>query len=194
MFKQYFTEAVIVPEKLKIKSGDLDELNARFNKDKIFFVQGDDTNPIAVHGYYDPSNKEIHIKLPMNVNLGALEASLGHELLHKEQDVRSKGNYGEWIKTYGTKINKYVHSFNKGIKDGTATPDLEKKIEQMTNVFLYGSPYEQMAYAYQFVKGRNVLGFKSPQDIFNHLKGTQIPVTKRFKKYVAGYWLIKDNI
>lgn len=66
-----------------------------------------------------------------------------------------------------------------------SSTDIEKQ-----KYFLYGTTFEKMAYAYQFVKDRNSTDykFKSPSDIVMYLmKIPGVEVDDRFRKYISVY-------
>ena len=68
---------------------------------------------------------------------------------------------------------------------------LKKERQELLNKFLYLSPYETMAYAYQFVKEYKSL---SPSGIINKLKENGILINNLTKKYIAMYWIIRNKI
>lgn len=191
-FKEFLNE-VITPENLNIKISDVDELNKLYNKKDIYFTQNDGPKS-GSYGNYSPTGR-IEIQVPKNADLNVLNSVVSHELLHKEQDKRSNGNYGKWITKYGTGLNNYIARFNDRVDTETATQKEFDKIKKMQDVFKYGNDYELMAYAFQFVKVRNELNVKSPSELIKFIdSSTEVPVSKKLKKYVAQYWLIKDQI
>ena len=193
-FKQFLDilESVITPENLKISTSDVDKLNKLFNKNDIYFTASEGTKS-ASFGNYAPGGR-IEIQVPKDADLNVLNSVVSHELLHREQDKRSNGNYGEWIGKFGGKLNTYIKNFNDRIDLDTATERESEKIKELQNVFRYGNSFELMAYAYQFVKTRKEFNFKKPDDIVKFLKETQIPINNTIKKYIAGYWNIKDRL
>lgn len=186
------TESIITPENLKISTDDIDILNKKYNKKDIYFTQNN-KNKAGSYGNYAPSGR-IEIQVPKDADLDVLNSVVSHELLHREQNRKSNGNYGEWISKYGNGINDYVRKFNDRVDAETSIQKEYDKILKMQNIFKYGNSFEQMAYAYQFVKTRKNFGFTKPDDIVKFLKDTEIPVNNKIKKYIAGYWLIKDTL
>jgi hypothetical protein len=194
-FKQFIStinEGIITPENLKISTSDVSVLNKLYNKNDIYFTQTDGSKS-ASFGNFDPSGR-IEIQVPKNADLNVLNSVVSHELLHREQNKKSNGNYGEWISKYGAKLNTYIKNFNNRVDNETSTQNEFDKIKQMQNVFHYNNPYELMAYAYQFVKTRHEFGFKSPNDVIKFLENTNIPKTNKIKKYIIKYWDIKEKL
>lgn len=66
-----------------------------------------------------------------------------------------------------------------------------KRYQELTDKFLYLTPYESMVYAYQFVKEYYYL---TPSAIIDKLRADNIKINNITKKYVGVYWLIKDKI
>ena len=188
-FKQ-FLESVITPENLKISTSDVQKLNKLYNKNDIYFTTSEGSKN-ASFGNYAPGGR-IEIQVPKDADLNVLNSVVSHELLHREQDKRSNGNYGKWIQKFGNNLNDYIRKFNNRVDTNTSTQKEFNKIKELQNVFKYGNTCELMAYAYQFVKTRKEFGFKSPTDVMKFLEKTQIPKTNKIKKYIIQYWNIKD--
>jgi hypothetical protein len=191
-FVQNINENIITPENLKISTSDVSVLNKLYNKNDIYFTQTEGSKS-ASFGNYTPGGR-IEIQVPKNADLNVLNSVVSHELLHRHQDKKSKGNYGKWITQYGAELNAYIKGFNDRVDNNTSTQKEFDKIQLMKNVFRYGNSYELMAYAYQFVKTRKEFGFNSPTDIIKYLDNTPIPKTKRIKNYIIRYWNIKERL
>jgi len=192
-FKQY-NEGIITPDNLKVKTSSTVKLSKLYNKYNIFFELSDGS-PQASYGNYDPKDDSINIQVPKNADLNTLNSVISHELLHREQNKRSGGDYAKWITKYGTGINDYIADFNNKVDLGTSTQKGFDKIEQMRNTFRYGNTFELMAYAFQFVKVRKALGVKSPSELVKFIDAsTEVPINKKMKKYIGMYWLIKEQL
>lgn len=180
-------EAIINPGKLNINGTSLEYLNSNkeLKKLNISFKKGDD-----LRGWYRQKTDEIIIEIPDKFNKIELEALIGHEIIHREQQKRSKGKFEEFSKRTVDKINNLVKEFNN-------LPNNKTKIEhdKLLNFFRYENIYEQMAYAYQLVKDRKTFEFKSVNDIVKYFeKYLNIKMPNDFRKYIGMYWIIKDKL
>lgn len=186
-------EAVIEPHLIKIRTNNINKLNDEFKKFNIKFSYSD--NPNDLRGYYDKENDEINIFFNKNIDFETLEAMIGHEMVHKEQHKRAGENYFKQSEQVVTKINHIAKEMSTlnifDLEDSKKFEKLKKERQELLNKFLYLSPYETMAYAYQFVKEYKSL---SPSGIINKLKENGILINNLTKKYIAMYWLIRNKI
>lgn len=175
-------EAIINPGEIKISKTDLKTLNNDFNKLNIYFYEDDNLNGRT-------NGDKIEIYIPNDVNKEELQAMIGHEIIHREQNKRSK-HFEEYTKKIVSEINHLASDFNK-----TQNMSILQKRDKLLNEFLYGNIYELMAYAYQLVKDRKSYNFNSPSDIINYFKNfLKIDIPNKFKNYVGMYWLIKEKL
>ena len=177
-------EAIISPEKIRVNGLSIAELNTKFESIGIEFKSARE-----LKGYYDPSSEKIIIQVPDNYGDSELEAMIGHELIHREQNKRSNNLYSHQTKKLVQEINELIAVYEKSPNSKT-----QKEIENKINFFLYNTSQEKMAYAFQLVMD-TTFGFKSPSDIIKHLE--KIPTLKidnQLKKYIGMYWLIKDKL
>ena len=185
-------EAIILPEKIKIETKDIEKLNSDFKSQNIIFHHA----PNELSGYYNKQKDEVHIFFDdKKISNAEIEAMIAHELVHKEQHKRAGENYFKQSEKLVNKINtlaKEISSLDMTIPGNYSI--LQNKLKErnkLTDIYQYASPYESMAYACQFVKDYKNL---SPKEIFKEMEKLKITVTYATKKYVAMYWLIRDKI
>ena len=183
-------EAVIEPHLIKLRTNNIEKLNKEFEKYNIKFHYSKN-----IQGSYNKELDEINIYFPKNIDFITLEAMIGHEMVHREQHKNAGQNSFDQSKRLVKKINELgaeLRSLNMmDSKDVMKYQILFPERQKLLNKFLYLSPYESMAYAYQFVKEyKNLL----PSEIINKLRDDKIPVNNLTKKYIGMYWLIKDKI
>lgn len=191
-------EGVIKPELVVVTSYDEDMLNKEFKKYNIIFHK---ENNIECYGYYDYKKDEIHIFYSDKDLKEEIEAMIGHEMVHKEQHKKSKGNYFKQSEKIINKINNLLKRKSEILQTpggilihNKELKQIEKESEDLYNYFLYLTPYEKMAYAYQYI-----LMYKNlkPNEIINKLKQDliykELIKTNDFKKYLAMYYLIKQH-
>ena len=179
-------EAIINPDKIKIKEVSLEYLQNKF-KD-INFKTGE------LGGIYDANKDKITITFNNKTTPEEIASMIGHESIHRLQHKKSNGKYLEQSKKLVQDINRMV--------DNLETSEDMIKYNKLLSKFLYSSVQEKMTYAYQFVKLRKdkEYNFKSPSDIINYIKEfnalstTKYEIDKKFKKYNGMYWLIRDKI
>lgn len=183
-------EAVIEPHLIKIKTNNIEKLNDEFKKYNTKFHYSND-----IQGLYNKSKDEINIYFPKNIDFNTLEAIIGHEMVHKEQHKNAGQNYFKQSEKIVKRINDLAKDMNlldmMDEKDIKKYKILNSERNKLLNDFLYLSPYESMAYAYQFVKEyKNLL----PQEIIEKLKDNKILINNLTKKYISMYWLIRNKI
>ena len=184
-------EALIEPHKIKITTNNIEKLNKEFVKYNIVFEH----SPNEIRAFYKPENDVILIIFKKDTKFNVIEALIGHEMVHREQHRRSGGNYFKQaekivgdLNSLKDKINALDNSIPEQAKE---FQKLYKQYNELKNTFLFLTPYESMAYAYQFVKEyKNLL----PYEILEKLKEDNIKINNVTKKYVAMYWLIRDKI
>jgi len=176
-------EGIIDPGKIKLKSLDIEYLRQKYPD--IIWKQGK-----TLSGGYNGDKKKIFIQIPDNENIHAVEAMIGHELIHYFQDEKSKGKMFDKTVKDIEELNNLSILYNK---------DKNKKIfdkyQELLQKFQFNNSFEKMAYAYQMVKDRERLRINNPDDIIKYYRNVfEIEPDIRLKKYIAMYWLIKDNI
>ena len=183
---QIIHEAVITPESIEIKSSldDLASLNHEFSKLKIIFKQID--NPKNLYGYYKQENDEIYILYSIKNSKKEIEAMIGHEMIHRAQNKKSKGYYFDRAKKLTAEINKLADEYN--ITQNAEVLNLYKQKSKFKD---FDDSYEQMAYVYQTVKENPDL---TPNQLIQYFKNLGFKIDYRLKKYIGMYWLIRDII
>lgn len=183
---QIIHEAVITPELIEIKSSldDLVSLNQEFSKLKIIFKQTD--NPKKLHGYYKQENDEIYILYSIKNSKKEIEAMIGHEMIHRAQNKKSKGYYFDRAKKLTAEINKLADEYN--ITQNAEVLNLYKQKSKFKD---FDDSYEQMAYVYQIVKENPDL---TPNQLIQYFKNFGFKIDFKLKKYIGMYWLIRDII
>jgi hypothetical protein len=192
----FINEGIIKPELISINTYNENKLNNEFKKYNINFIK-DNQN---LNAYYDKKTDTITIIYSEKDSFNEIEALIGHEMVHKEQHKKSN----EYFKQSGRtieKINELIQKKTKLLKEpggvlkySKELNKLNSEINKIYNYFLYLTPYEKMAYAYQFVYMNKNL---NPNDIIKKLKNSvetkDFPITSDFKKYVAMYWLLRNK-
>lgn len=97
-YNSLILEAIINPGEIKLNSLDLDYLNSEFTKLKIEFREG----PL-LRGYQN--GDDIVIVYSKRNKLEEVEAMIGHEIIHREQQKRSP-HYMEQTINRVKEINK----------------------------------------------------------------------------------------
>lgn len=124
-----------------------------------------------------------------------MEALIGHELVHREQHKRAGENYFKQSEKIVKEINNLAVELNQIDMSNPNNVKIfqkqYKRYQELTDKFLYLTPYESMAYAYQFVKEYYYL---TPSAIIDKLRADNIKINNITKKCVGMYWLIKDKI
>ena len=164
---------------------NIDELNKKFKDFDISFESGE------LRAQHNPKNDHIIIYID-DSDFKTIEAMIGHELIHREQNKRSGEKYYE-------KTKKIVQEINAVYNDYIIhqTEELKELYYKKLDYFTKGTSQEKIAYAYQMTKSRDDkdYNFKTPTDIVNYLE--RLPGFKldnQFKKYIGMYWLIKNII
>lgn len=184
-------EALIEPHKIKITTTDVDKLNSEFKKYRIIF----EVSPNEIKAKYNKQNDTIYIIFKKDTAHNVIEALIGHEMVHREQHKRAGENYFKQsekivkeINTLGSEINQIDMMIPGNAK---IFQKKNERYKELLNKFLYLTPYESMAYAYQYIKEYYYL---TPSAILDKLREDNIKLNNITKKYVGMYWLIKDKI
>lgn len=172
-------ENIIEPYNINIKTHDIKKLNKQFKKEKIIFNNGE------LRAFYNQEDNTIEVFISEKDNFRAIEAMIGHEMIHREQNKRSGKNYFKQSKKLVNRINNLIPLVNKGDEKAV------KEQEKLLDYFMKSSPYEQMAYAYQIVK---TYKNKTPREMIKILEKNNLKVDKKMLKYIGMYWLIRDKI
>jgi vacuolar-type H+-ATPase subunit I/STV1 len=184
-------EALIEPHKIKINTNEIDKLNKEFKNYNIVFKYSEN----EIKAYYNKQEDIIYIIFKKDTAFNILEALIGHEMVHREQHKRAGEDYFK----QSEKVVKEINDLRAELKQINMSDTEEAKryvkllkvYNALLDTFLYLTPYESMAYAYQFVKEyKNI----KPQAILDKMKEDKIKINNITKKYVAMYWLIKDKI
>ena len=186
-------ENIIEPNKIHISSNDLEKLNTKFNKFNIFFSKGNELSAV-----YKQEKDEIEVFISSQDKPIEIEAMLAHEMVHKEQNKRSSNNYFKQSEKIINSLNLLLDKKQKLISEPGGIlihrdkiKELENDIKEKYLVFTHLNPFEEMAYACQYVKEYKNL---KPQEILDKMREDKIKINNCTKKYVAMYWLIKDKI
>lgn len=177
-------EAVILPENVKISSNleNVEDLNKEFKKLNVIFH----LNNGALTAFYDQEKDEIHVNYNTSNTKLEIEAMIGHEMIHREQNKRSSGNYFEKAKKLTDELNKIADKYNK-TKDIKVFKEYQDKIKFKN----FDDSYEQMAYVYQVVKENKDL---TPNQLVKYFEKFGFKIDFKLKKYIGMYYLIKDKI
>lgn len=189
-------ENVIEPLKIKIHTSNLEKLNSEWNEYNIFFIESQ-----YLAGQYDKQKDEITIFCNSKNTELEIEAMVAYEMVHKEQHKRAGENYFKQSEKMVNEINSIIREKQNLIRQPAGNlihrdklKELDKKLLDKETTYRYLTPYEEMAYACQNVVMYSK-NFSKPNELINFLKTeTEFPITSRFKKCVAMYWLIKDKI
>lgn len=181
-------EAVILPENLKINSNlsDIDSLNKEFKKMNIIFQINDGNNPDLLSAHYNQEKDKILVFHSTKNSKLEVEALIGHEMIHREQNKRSNGNYFERAKKLTAEINNIVKEYQR-----TKNQDLIKDYQQKLKFKDFDDSYEQMAYVYQTIKENPDL---TPNQLVKYFTKFGFVIDFKLKKYIGMYWLVKDKI
>ena len=103
-------EAIIYPENIKINSplDDEESLNKEFKKLNVTFHLGN----YNLNAHYSQTEDEIHVYYNSKNSKLEIEAMIGHEMIHREQNKKSNGNYFERAKKLTTELNALADKFN----------------------------------------------------------------------------------
>lgn len=181
-------EAIILPENIKINSSldDIDSLNREFKNLRVIFSINDTDNPKKLDAHYDQEEDKIYIFHSTKNTKLEVEAMIGHEMIHREQNKRSNGNYFERAKKLTAELNKIATEYNR-TKDISIFNDYNKKLKFRD----FDDSYEQMAYVYQTVKENPEL---TPNQLVKYFTKFGFNIDFKLKKYIGMYWLIRDKL
>ncbi len=193
--RKYMNGKVIEPEKIIINTLDIDTLNKEFNKIKIFFHKNN-----TLTGAYDFKSDNIYIGVSNNDTKEEIEAIIGHELVHKVQHKKSGTNFFKLTERMVKELQELINKRNHYLSKPGGNLIYKKELSYLDELFKQKdleykqlNPFEEMAYAYQFVKNYSKY-LDKPHEIIELLIHAKFPVTARLKKYIGMYWLIKDKI
>lgn len=178
-------EAIIYPENIKINSAlDSEEsLNTEFKKLKVVFHLENYSKNNDLNAYYNQLKDEIHVYYSLKNSKLEIEAMIGHEMIHREQNKKSNGNYFERAKKLTAELNKLADEFNK-----TQDINIYKEYNSRKKFRDFDDHYEQMAYVYQIVKENKNL---TPNQLVKYFQTLGFNIDYRLKKYIGMYYLIK---
>jgi len=199
-FKDYITEKVIIPDKLKITTSDVDKLNKQFKNYpvKFKFVEVDsDTEPSA--GYI-PKDNTIRVSINKDLPLKVIEALIQHEIIHYIQNQKS-GNRMQADIERSAKLMKdimdQVDDWEDDAENGPAAiAYLAKKYKELHTKAKYLNDEERQTYAYMFVKLRSSDNIKEVIKEANKmwLDLTNEKMNNKMLKYFYMYWQVKDQL
>lgn len=198
-FRQYLQEAVIVPDRIKITTTDIDELEAQFADTIVTFEEVDDINHTG--GGYIPELDEIEVRVHPDMNLNSLEAIINHEIIHSIQDQKSNMRMAASIEKERLQQKKITTKIQKlDMSKPAHVPKimkLAKELEKTEVKRAFDNAEEKMTYAYMAVKMRGSENIKEVIKDFNNwwTKMTNgKKMDKRMLKYFYSYWMIKDKL
>ena len=120
-----------------------------------------------------------------------MEALIGHELVHREQHKRAGENYFKQSEKIVKEIDNLAVELNQIDMSNPNNVKIFQKqykiYQELTDKFLYLTPYESMAYAYQFVK--EYYYYLTPSAIIDKLRADNIKINNITKK-VCWYVLV----
>lgn len=184
-----FGDAVIEPERVSLPHLDISSLNQFY--DDIAFTRDLDKNNYQAK--YDPATGQIEVTFGTNVRKSEVEAILTHEIIHKQQESRSNNKFSEQQGRIVQKINQLSKQINTSVNI-TKKRELTKLRNDLLRHFSYETPYEKMAYAYQYVKLRRNFKLRSPVDVIDQMKKDGHTVDNKLKKYIFMYWEIRKKL
>ena len=201
-FRQYcqdLREAIIIPDKLSIKTNDIKKLNKQFKNYPINFVfkeVDDDTEPAAG---YDPKKNIIRVSINKEMPLVTIEALIQHEIIHSIQDMKSGNRMQADIEKSARLMQDIVDEVDywDGEEDGPqAIAYLAKEYQKLQTDAKYLNDEERMTYAYMFVKLRTSDNIKQVLNNANKMwiDLTQEKMNKKMMKYFYMYWQVKDKL
>ena len=202
-FRQYcqdLREAIIIPDKLSIKTNDIKELNKQFKDYPINFVfkeVNDDTEPAA--GYI-PKNNTITVSINKQMPLVTIEALIQHEIIHSIQNIKSGNRMQADIEKSARLMQDIIDQVNDWEDDDEYGPQaiayLAKEYQKLRTNAKYLNDEERMTYAYMFVKLRTSDNIREVINNANKMwiDLTQEKMNKKMMKYFYMYWQVKDKL
>jgi len=196
-FKDYIQENVIIPNKISIKTNDIDKLNNQFEETIVIFMDYVDTDD-EMRAAYIPETEEIEVYISKNANFNTIEALVQHEIIHSIQDDKS----GMRMINNIQKERDVILSLTNQIKKLNPEKDLNKimklaqKLSETENIRAFLNNEEYMSYAYMAVKMRNSDKIKEVLKDFNKWwkKMTGQKMNNKMLKYFYSYWLVKNEL
>ncbi len=195
-FKEYLDdvhEAIIVPDKIEIKTTDVKKLNKQFKNTIISFSEVDSMD--ATGASYLPQIGEITVRVYKDMPLNTLEYLIQHEIIHEIQDKKSGDRMaldlvkrGKQIEEIQAKIDYY-----SDLGEDQKVEALQKKMERLQDNNRYYNVEEYMTYAYAAVK------LAKPGDSMNKVQADfelwwGREMTKQMLKYFRSYWMVKNEL
>ena len=211
-FKNYLQEGIIVPDKINVKTRNIDKLNKQFQSlgailDLDIEFQNTPIDPKTGKHYdssaeYVPDLDTIYIYLHPEVPYNTIEYLIQHEIIHYFQDKRSNWRMAHEEMKRKTKIDSVVNTLMKlgGSPEECAIhPNFSPLCKELSNLqrekqFL--NHQEEMAYAYAMVKLRDSDDFKKVFKDYQKwwIKETGKKISKRMMNYIYQYWIVKDQL
>ncbi len=194
-FKDYISEGIIVPTKIKITTTDIKKLNKIF-KDTIIEFDYD----TGEHGAYLPQFNKIVIYITKETPFSIIEALIQHEIIHSIQDKKSGMRMNKTIQTEFQSMQDLMDEVDDLDDDDEIDSyilvDLMKKYNDLHTKAKYLNDEERMTYAYMFVKLRRNDDFKKVINKANEdwYKWTKQKMNKKMMKYFYSYWMVKDSL
>lgn len=181
-------EAVIYPENIKINSSleNEESLNKEFKKLNVIFHLENYYKVNDLNAHYRQLEDEIHVFYSLKNSKLEIEAMIGHEMIHREQNKKSNGNYFERAKKLTADLNKLANEFNK-----TQNINIYKEYNIKKKFKDFDDHYEQMAYVYQTVKENPNL---TPNQLVKYFEMLGFNIDYKLRKYIGMYYMIKDKL
>ena len=192
-FKKYLqTEGVIVPDKINIKTTNIDNLNKQFKHSIIEFKLSDG----GPHAGYVPALDKIIVYVDPEMPTSALEALIQHELIHLLQDKKSGGRMASNIQKEFEKLREIEEYINDLDDDDKVPIELVKLYNDLKTKMEFLNPEEEMAYSYMYTKMYKKLPVKEViKKMSNEWKEwTSKKPSKRMLKYFYSYWIIRKDL
>ena len=199
-FKNYLQEAVIVPEKIKITTTDVNKLNKQFKNYPVKFVFREidtDTEPAAG---YTPKNNTITVSINNTVPLIAVEALIQHEIIHTIQDKKSGSRMQADIEHSAKLMKDIVDQVDDWEDDDENGPQaisyLAKEYQKLQTKAKFLNDEERMTYAYMFVKLRSSDSIRKVLKEANKMwvDLTNEKMNNKMMKYFYMYWSVKGEL
>lgn len=198
-FKTYLSEGIVIPNKIKITTNNIDKLNDQFQDTIITFMDYVDSMD-EMRASYIPELEEIEVYIHKDAPHNTIEALVQHELIHSIQDNKS----GMLMVKEENKRRDKIDKVTKKIKklnitcpvDMSKATGLCKELSDLENERAFLNHQEYMTYAMMFVKMRKSENqktvLKDASEWWKKVTGKKL--NKKLLKYFASYWVVRKEL
>ena len=166
---EILSEGIIIPPNFSIKSTDINYLL----NEPLFKELGVEFDDSSSEIYYERG--KIFIGTEGIRSKSVLASKIGHELVHKMQDIKSSGKFISWAKALHKEFSSKPY-----VRDAIKQQELLRKINFQNN-------FERMAYAYEFSSLFDEEGIDNALNNINKLF-PEFRGDKQFMKYLYQYF------